>query len=83
MTFIAYAGPSIPGVAPFDPILVYMQAAGFPAWAGVVAWGVLRITNEIKSIAAKLDAFIIQTERRLLRLEVHEDLLEAPKDYPV
>ena len=83
MTLMVYAGSSTPGPTPFDPILVYMQAAGFPAWAGVVAWGVLRITTEIKSIATKLDAFIVQTERRLIRLEAHSNILEAPKDFSV
>ena len=63
-----------------DPLLTYMQAAGFPAWAGVVAWGVLRITGEIKAISAKLDSHVMLTERRLSRLEVQTRLNEYPED---
>ena len=64
-----------------DPLLSYMQAAGFPTWAVVVAWGVYRITNEIKSISYKLDTFIIHTDRRLVRLEAKLNLLDGPKDF--
>ena len=66
-----------------DPVLTYMQAMGFPAWAGVVAWGVMRITGDIKTITTKLDAHIMQTERRLVRIEACGDRHDAsiPKDF--
>ena len=62
-------------VTPADPLYAYLQAAGFPAWAGVVAWGVMRITNEMRNISNKLDDHIILTERRLSRIEAKANLL--------
>ena len=71
---------------PVDPLLAYMQAAGFPAWAAVVAWGVLRISNEFRTIATRLDSFVLQTERRLARVEaqinVHHSQRQDHKDLP-
>ena len=75
MILSAYADT---GSVSADPLLTYMQAAGFPAWAGVVAWGVLRISGEIKAISNKLDAHIMLTERRLSRLEAQAGLLLSP-----
>lgn len=60
-----------------DPILTYLQAAGFPAWAGVVAWGVVHITNEMRSFTQRLDAHIAQTNERLFAIE--ETILEGRK----
>ena len=74
-------------LVPVDPLLTYMQAAGFPAWAAVVAWGVLRITSEIRAIATRFDSFMLQTERRLARIEAivnmggGHHLISTPKDY--
>ena len=64
-----------------DPLLTWMQAAGFPAWAGVVAWGVLKVVAEMKIISKKLEDFILQTERRLSRLEMRNVIDAPPKDY--
>jgi hypothetical protein len=52
-----------------DPLLTYLQAAGFPAWAGLVAWATVRITNEVQNFTAKLDAHIESTNRRLVIIE--------------
>jgi hypothetical protein len=57
-----------------DPLLSIAQAAGFPAWAGVVAWGVLKVTGELKSISTKLDDHILDNERRLARIEAKTEL---------
>ena len=52
-----------------DSILVWTQAAGFPAWAGVVAWASIKVISELKDIGNKLEAHIVGTERRLSLLE--------------
>lgn len=65
---IAYADPTA-AIPVADPVLRYMEAAGFPAWAGVVAWGVVHITNEMRNFTQRLDAHISQTNERLFALE--------------
>lgn len=51
-------------------------AGSFGLWAGVVAWGVRRISGqldtigtELKTESEKLNSYIVQTERRLAVLE--------------
>ena len=68
ITSVSMADPTavIPAV---DPVLRYMEAAGFPAWAGVVAWGVVHITNEMRNFTQRLDAHINLTNERLYALE--------------
>jgi len=84
ITTMLYADAAVvPG--PTDSILTVMQAAGFPAWAGVVAWGVVKVSSEMRRISEKLDAFAMQIERRLARVEARIELADAvsvaPKDY--
>jgi hypothetical protein len=69
-TSIAFATEtSIVPVLANDPLLTYLQAAGFPAWAGLVAWATVKITNEVQNFTAKLDAHIENTNRRLVIIE--------------
>jgi hypothetical protein len=56
----------------FDTIL----AGSFGLWAAVVAWGVKRVTaqldgigSELKEQSKRLNAYIVETETRLARLE--------------
>ena len=59
-----------------DPVSFLSVAFGL--WAGVVAWGVRRITGQLENIskdlrdeAKKLNSYIVQTEARLAVLESH------------
>lgn len=82
ITSVVYASEPLPNItAGSDPTLVWMQAAGFPAWAAVVAWGVMKVTQEIKNITDKLDLAIsdlrkISTDldKRLSRVEIRMDV---------
>jgi hypothetical protein len=51
-------------------------AGSFGVWAGVVAWGVRRVTaqlegigQELKDQSKKLNEYIVDTETRLARIE--------------
>lgn len=60
------------GVAPpvvADPVLSYLQAAGFPTWAAVLVWGVMQVTNEMKVFLTRLDTHIAQTNAALKNME--------------
>lgn len=63
-----YGGDTIPITS--DPTLQWMQAAGFPTWAAVVGWGVVKVTNEIKAIHDKMSDFANRIEHRINRLDL-------------
>lgn len=89
ITSIVYANEAIPSITAVggDPTLVWMQAAGFPAWAAVVAWGVMKVTQEIKAITDKLDIAIsdlrkvsTDLDKRLSRVEIRMDVASNKLD---
>lgn len=55
-----------------DPLLAYLQAAGFPTWAVVLLLIGRQVSGELKGISNRLDAHITQTELRLAKLELHD-----------
>jgi hypothetical protein len=66
--------------------LLQALVVAFGCWAGVVAWGVDRITNEMAEIADrqmsfadKFGDYVTATERRITRLE--ELSKKAEKDH--
>ena len=71
------ASQSIPLPLGVDPSLAWLQASGFPAWAVVVAWGVVKITNELRDITTRLDTYVNKTELRLSRIETQLRLPES------
>jgi hypothetical protein len=73
-------GIDVSALPPHDQVLAWMQAAGFPAWAGVVAWGVMRVTAMIKELSTRLDKFISTTEKRITRIEMYL-AIKAPIDH--
>jgi len=59
-------------------LVISLVAIAFGAWAGVVAWLGNGIRNDLRTIAKELDvqaekmnAYIIQTEKRLAVVEYH------------
>ena len=52
-----------------DPMLAWLQAAGFPAWAVAIIWIGQRLIRQMQNFTDKLDRHVTQTERRLSRLE--------------
>ena len=61
-----------------ETLLSWLQSAGFPAWAGIVAWGVMRITTLIREISDRVDTQIGKIEQRISYIEARLDLL-APR----
>lgn len=61
---------AIPPIAPVhDPLLAWLQAAGFPTWAIVLLVIGRQVSTDLKDISARLERHVSQTERRLSRLE--------------
>lgn len=67
----------------FGQIVITMVAAGFSLWAGVVAWGVKRVTHQIDRISddlktetKALNDYARQTNERLARLEMVFDAIK-------
>jgi len=82
---VADQAAGVTAFAPQDPFLTWMQAAGFPAWAGVLVWGVMRIVNEMHNISTRLESHMLQTERRFENIETIITVrgLGAPRKRPV
>ena len=75
-----YAGPELL-IPPNDQILALMQSIGFPAWAGVVAWGVMRITSLIKDMSNRLDDHIADADKRIMKIELYLQLKPPPDHF--
>lgn len=65
-------------------VILSFLAIGFAAWAGVVGWGVNRVTNQIDQMAKDMKAstkslndYTIATNDRLTRLEVIYDAIRV------
>lgn len=52
----AMANPGMTVAGGGDPMLAWLQAAGFPAWAIVLVWFGNQIVSEIKSITRSVDS---------------------------
>lgn len=62
-------------------LLLACLSVAFGLWAGVVAWGVRRISAQLESIgedlrteAQRLNLYIVQTETRLAVLETKNNI---------
>lgn len=72
-----YAGPELV-LPPNDQILAFLQSVGFPAWAGVVAWGVMRVTSMISDISTRMEKHQMDTDNRLTKMEIYTQFKPPP-----
>ena len=60
----------------WDNTVSSLLGFAFAAWAGVVAWGVHRVTSQVDGLAADLRALMETQNREIRRLEEYTHAVE-------